>query len=62
MAPFKSKRQKAKFEELVKKGEMTQMTFDEWLKDTPKELPEKVGKGTINSLNKLKAVAKIKIK
>lgn len=62
MAPFKSKRQKAKFEELVKKGEMTQMTFNEWLKDTPQDLPEKVEKGPINSLKKLRAVAKAKIK
>lgn len=42
--PFKSKKQVAKFAELVKKGKMKQSTFDEHLKATQHlgELPDRL--------------------
>lgn len=41
--PFKSESQRRRFAQMVKSGEMSQATFDEWNKDTPAELPDKVG-------------------
>jgi hypothetical protein len=40
--PFKSEAQKAKFAQMVKEGKMSQATFDEWNKETPSKLPERV--------------------
>jgi hypothetical protein len=40
--PFKSEAQRRKFAELVKQGKMTQAKFDEWEKDTPKNIPERI--------------------
>lgn len=42
--PFKSEAQRRKFAELVSQGKMKQSTFDEWNKNTPGNLPEKVRK------------------
>lgn len=42
--PFKSESQRRKFGELVKSGKMSKQTFNEWNKDTPSELPERIGK------------------
>ncbi|MBC8499494.1 MAG: hypothetical protein H8D39_03090 [Candidatus Atribacteria bacterium] len=44
--PFRSKAQVRKFGAMVKRGEMSQAEFDEWLKHTPniKKLPERVKK------------------
>ena len=41
--PFKSEAQRRKFGELVSQGKMSQQTFDEWNKDTGKNLPERIG-------------------
>lgn len=43
---FKSKSQLRKFGAMVKRGEMSKKTFDEWLSETPnvKSLPERLGK------------------
>lgn len=39
---FKSKAQQAKFEEMLRDGKISQVTFDEWLAKTDeKTLPEK---------------------
>lgn len=40
--PFKSSAQKTKLAQLVKEGKMSQMTFDEWLKNSPDKLPERL--------------------
>lgn len=40
--PFKSEAQRQKFASLVKSGKMSQQTFDEWEKDTPAEIPQRV--------------------
>lgn len=42
--PFKSASQKRKFGELVSQGKMSQQTFDEWNRETPANLPERIGK------------------
>jgi len=40
--PFKSQAQRRKFYALKAKGQMDQKTIDEWNKDTPKDIPEKL--------------------
>ena len=40
--PFKSEAQRRKFHQLVKQGKMSQKTLDEWEKDSPKNLPERI--------------------
>lgn len=41
--PFKSEAQRRKFAELVAQGKMSQETFDEWNRHTPKgRLPERI--------------------
>ena len=40
--PFKSQAQRRKFYALKREGKMTQSKIDEWEKDTPKSLPEKL--------------------
>lgn len=41
--PFRSEAQKRKFAELVAQGKMSQKTFDEWSRNTPKgKLPERL--------------------
>lgn len=40
--PFKSNAQRRKFGEMVKKGQISQKTFDEWNNETPKKIPERV--------------------
>ena len=43
--PFKSEAQRRKFAEMVKTGEISQKTFNEWNTATGKKsLPEKIGK------------------
>jgi hypothetical protein len=47
MSPFRSKSQVRKFGAMLKRGEITQATFDKWVKHTPKslkKLPERVRK------------------
>lgn len=57
--PFKSEAQRRKFAELVKQGEMSQETFNEWNKATgKKKLPERVGKP--KSIEDLRRIAKSK--
>ena len=43
-APFKSMAQRRKFYALKEKGEMSQKTIDEWERETPSKLPERVKK------------------
>jgi len=43
LAMFKSKAQRAKFHVLLAQGKMSQKTIDEWERDTPKKLPERIG-------------------
>jgi len=40
---FKSKAQRAKFYVLKSQGKMSQATIDEWEKNTPAKLPERIG-------------------
>lgn len=44
--PFKSKAQVRKFGAMVKRGEISEKKFKEWLKETPsvKKLPERARK------------------
>lgn len=57
--PFKSEAQRRKFGAMVKKGEITQKTFDEWNAETPKNIPERKKPKTIKDLKKI-ANAKFK--
>jgi len=43
---------------MVKKGEITQKTFDEWNAETPKNIPERKKPKT---LKQMKAIAKKKL-
>lgn len=61
--PFKSEAQRRKFAEMVATGKMSQATFDEWNKDTPGELPERLGNSrgrTPKSFDDLKQIKKSK--
>lgn len=40
--PFKSKAQRAKFLQMVEEGKIPRRTFDEWDRDTPKDIPERL--------------------
>ena len=60
MAPFRSEAQRRKFGAMVKKGEITQKTFDEWNAETPKNIPER--KSRPKTLNDLKKIAQAKLK
>lgn len=40
--PFKSKSQRARFEQAVKDGKMTQEYFDRWAEGTPDKLPDRM--------------------
>jgi len=42
--PFKSQAQRRKFYALKARGEMSQKTIDEWQKETPKKLPDRIKK------------------
>lgn len=42
--PFVSKSQRRKFYALKNEGKMDQATIDEWEKDTPQSIPERIGK------------------
>jgi len=58
---FKSKAQMRKCAELVKLGALTQKEFDEMLKDTPDDIPERVppkNKGIIRRPRTTKGLAK----
>lgn len=57
--PFKSESQRRWGREQVAKGEWTQAQFDEWESETPKHLPERVGKP--KSISDLKKIAKSKV-
>lgn len=54
--PFKSEAQRRKFGELVKQGKMKQSMFDEWNKDTGKNLPDRIGpeKKKVRSIDDIK--------
>lgn len=56
--PFKSEAQRRKFGAMVKKGEISQKTFDEWNAETPKNIPERKKQKTLKDL---KAIAKKKL-
>ncbi|NCX94638.1 MAG: hypothetical protein EBX40_08175 [Gammaproteobacteria bacterium] len=58
--PFKSEAQRRKFGSMIKKGEISQKTFDEWNAETPKNIPERKSKP--KTLNDLKKIAKAKMK
>jgi hypothetical protein len=58
--PFKSEAQRRKFGSMVKKGEISRKTFDEWNSETPKSIPERKSKP--KTLNDLKKIAKAKMK
>jgi len=57
--PFKSEAQRRKFGAMVKKGEITQKTFDEWNSETPKNIPERKKKA--KTIAEMKAIAKKKL-
>lgn len=42
--PFRSHSQRKKFYALKAEGKMSQKTIDEWQKDTPKNIPERLSK------------------
>lgn len=58
--PFKSEAQRRKFASMVKKGEISQKTFNEWNSETPKDIPERKSKP--KSVEDLKKIAKAKFK
>ncbi len=58
--PFKSEAQRRKFGSMVKKGEISQKTFDEWNSETPKNIPERKSKP--KTLSDLKKIAQAKLK
>lgn len=58
--PFKSEAQRRKFAAMVKKGEITQKTFNEWNSETPKNIPERKSKP--KTVEDLKKIAKAKFK
>lgn len=58
--PFKSEAQRRKFASMVKKGEISQKTFDEWNSETPKDIPERKSKP--KTVEDLKKIAKAKFK
>lgn len=58
--PFKSEAQRRKFGAMVKKGEISKKTFDEWNAETPKNIPERKSKP--KTLEDLKKIAKAKFK
>jgi len=58
--PFKSMAQRRKFASMVKKGEISQKTFDEWNSETPKDIPER--KSRPKTVEDLKKIAKAKFK
>ena len=65
MAPFKSLAQKAKFENMLNEGKISQKMFDEYSNGTDlKKLPERLGEKKDNrpkTLEELKAIAKKKL-
>ena len=42
--PFKSKAQRRKFGAMLARGEISEATFNEWMSETPKKIPERVKK------------------
>ncbi len=52
--PFKSEAQRAKFAQMVKDGKMKQSVFDEWQKETPKNIPKRVGPKKLNSTDAIR--------
>lgn len=53
--PFKSEAQRRKFRDLVRKGEISQATYDEWESETPAKIPERAPKkrgGTVRGIRK----------
>ncbi len=46
---FKSTAQKEKFKQLVKDGRMTESQFADWEKDTPQNLPDRLGRSKANA-------------
>lgn len=57
--PFKSQSQRAKFAELVEQGKMSKETFDEWNKETPEKLPDRIGPANKAKVSTVKKVKKI---
>ena len=61
---FKSHAQKKHFEEKLRKGEIDQKTFDAYGKDTPKNLPHRVGEEPVilgaRSIPKPRSIAEIR--
>lgn len=61
--PFKSEAQRRKFAQMVKDGKMSQATFDEWNKETPDKIPEKVSPKHVAKIRQPRRVARtMKIK
>lgn len=56
---FKSTKQREKFYELKKQGKMSQATIDEWEKDTPKNIPERVKPKEVSSINDIRKKIKV---
>lgn len=59
--PFKSEAQRKKFGALLSAGKITQAQFDEWTRDTPSSLPDRVKK-THSAPTKKYVKYKMKIK
>lgn len=53
--PFKSEAQRRAFAKLVAEGKMSQSVFDEWNKESPDKLPERVG-GAQKKIKKVKVI------
>lgn len=54
--PFKSSAQRKKFAQMVSEGKMSQSTFDEWNRETPARLPDRIGSKKINTVKKVKKI------
>jgi len=58
--PFKSEAQRRKFHALLAEGKMDQKTIDEWEKDTPEKLPERLAGAAAKGLSKKEMIKKAK--
>lgn len=59
MAPFKSIAQKKKFAQLLKEGKISQKLFDEFNKDTPRQLPNRLHAKKLKQMAKMKRVKNV---
>lgn len=61
--PFKSQKQRAKFYSLLEEGKIDKKTVNEFEKNTPKDLPDRVKPiEPLTGIDRIKGIKKIKVK